>query len=421
MITRVKGTQDILDVTLRNIVVHKIRCHLQKYNFTEIITPILEKTELFQRVVGNETDIVTKEMYYVASKSESDEHLCLRPELTASIMRAFLNNGIQLVPWKVFTYGPAFRHERPQKGRYREFYTMSIEVIGASAPAGDAYFVAMLDRLFGRDLQLENYSLLLNFLGCPADRERYRQALHAFLVAQDRTICETCHTRKAQNVLRALDCKRPECQALYQSAPVITDYLCQACLDEWACIQALLAQLSVAYTLAPRLVRGLDYYSKIVFEFVSAEGLGAQSTFCGGGRYDTIARQLGADQDYPSIGAGLGIERILLMLQARENYPTPTQLPLHLVLPLGDEQQAAALQLADSLYAHCLRVDVLLEPGSLKSMLRKANARQARTCLLIGTNEQQNQSVTIKDMQKATETSVPQAEAAAFLLKLSQD
>lgn len=368
MITRVKGTQDILDVTLRNYLLNKIRCHFQKYNFIEIITPILEKTELFQRAVGDETDIVSKEMYFVISKEQNDTTLCLRPEITASIVRAFLNNNVQSAgPWKVFTYGPAFRHERPQKGRYREFYTVSLEVIGSAAPAGDAYVIAMLDRLFHEELRLDQSALLINFLGCSSDRARYRELLHAFLVEHEGVLCELCSNRKTRNVLRILDCKSPACQALYQSAPVITDSLCEPCSREWKLIQEILTELSVSYTHAPRLVRGLDYYNKIVFEFVAVETLGAQSTFCGGGRYDTIARQLGSSHDYPSIGAGLGIERILLMLEAKkEDLDIPGGKPLHLIVPLSEEQQALGLQLADELHSHCLRADIILEPGSLK-------------------------------------------------------
>jgi histidyl-tRNA synthetase len=419
MLTRVKGTQDILDTTLRNFFLATLREHLSHYNFSEIITPLLEKKELFQRAAGAETDIVTKEMYTVTSTNER-ESLCLRPEITASIMRAFLENGMQAqAPWQVFTYGPVFRHERPQKGRYREFYQASLEIIGSSSPTRDAYFITLLDRFFHEKLHLDTYALMLNFLGCPSDRLAYKETLRAFLEEHESVLCTLCRERKSRNILRIMDCKEPSCQELYRKVPDITDVLCAACKAEWQLIQHLLQELSVSFTRTPHLVRGLDYYSKIVFEFVAVHTLGAQATFCGGGRYDTLASLIGASQDYPSIGAAIGIERVLLMLEEiKDKLPLPAKPPLHLIVPLSQEQYPLALQVADELHAQGLTADIFLEGGSLKSMLRKADTRHALTASLIGTEEQQSHTVTLKQMREGTEARIPQTELVAYLLKV---
>lgn len=421
MLTRVKGTQDIFDFSLRTFFVEKVKKHLMYYNFQEIMTPLIEKAELFQRAVGNETDIVTKEMYFVSSaKEESGELLVLRPEITASVMRAFLMSNQTNLPWKVFTYGPVFRHERPQKGRYREFYQISIELIGSpdlevSNGAQDAYFLTMLDRLFAEQLMLSDYALLINFLGCQSDRAAYRSALQAFLEKDKEKMCQVCIVRSTSNVLRVLDCKNSECQALLAQAPLITDFLCPACAKEWSEIQNLLHSLSVSYTHMPFLVRGLDYYNKLVFEFVSIGGLGAQNAFCAGGRYDGLARQLGSERDYPALGAALGVERILLLLENASSIKLLQNLPLHCILPLDEATVPLALLLADELHAHQLRVEPFLEGKSLKSMLRKADSMQAATAILLGSDEVAGGFATVKDMKKGTTTNVDQTSLAAFL------
>lgn len=426
MFTRVKGTQDISDLTLRNFLLEKVRKHLACYNFHEILTPLLEKTDLFKRAVGEHADIVIKEMYFVNSGKESEENeraLCLRPEITASMMRVFLNShATATLPWKVFTYGPVFRHERPQKGRYREFYQISVETIGATSPAQDAYFLTMLDRLFLEHFKLSDYALLINFLGCSQDRARYREHLQSFLEKNKESLCSLCTVRSSHNVLRILDCKNVDCQALFGQAHPITAFLCEACMKEWQLIQQLLHELSVSYTSAPYLVRGLDYYDKLVFEFVSIGGLGAQNAFCAGGRYDRLAEQLGATQDYPAFGAGLGIERIELLLEnVKDRLDIPPLPLLHCILPLAVEQIPLALQIADELHAHCLRTETFLEGKSLKSMLRKADALKAATCIFIGIDEQEGRFVTVKQMQEGLTTKIPQTELACFLESLSQE
>jgi len=415
MITRIKGTQDILDTQLHLFLISQLRTHLQKYDFTEIITPILEPTELFKRTVGSQTDIVAKEMYYVHA-GDGSQDITLRPEITASMMRAFLQSGIQTTPWSVYTIGPAFRHERPQKGRYREFYQVNIETIGTSSPAYDAYFITMLERFFHERLGIENYALLINYLGCNKDREAYKKKLYAFLTKHEKQLCKTCLVRKEKNILRTLDCKNPQCRELFATAPHITDSLCTECEKEWNLIKQLLEELSVSYTVSPLLVRGLDYYSKIIFEFVDMSVLGAQNTFCAGGRYETIATALSSKKDYPSIGAAMGIERMVLILKTIEDkLPLPVSPPLHVVLPLTQEQVPLSLLLADELQANDLCTTIYLEGASIKSMMRKANTAGAAFCIIIGPDEQAGRYVTVKNMKTGTEEKTPLAELITTL------
>jgi histidyl-tRNA synthetase len=415
MIRRVKGTQDFLDLRLFNFVLDTISQHLTRYHFTQIETPIIEHTELFKRSLGQQTDVVSKEMFTIEMRAEDDEGICLRPEATASIARAFVENGVQTTPWKVWTWGPMFRYERPQKGRYRQFHQISMEVIGSQSVAQDVHCIKMLDRYFHEVLHLNNYALLINFLGCADDRVKLKKKLAAFLEKNSAIICATCTERKDKNIMRIFDCKNPDCQKLYEQAPVITEYLCEACAQEWTSVQTNLHFLSVSYVHKPTLVRGLDYYNKTVFEFVSND-LGAQNTFCGGGRYDHLVKDLGASQDQPSIGAAIGLERLILMLDLYKDRIALPQLPaLHVIIPMASEQQALSLILADVLQAEDLCVEVLLEGDSVKSMMRKANKLGAAYCLILGSDEQATKTVTVKNMITGEEHRMPQVDVVKFL------
>ncbi|HXW85745.1 MAG TPA: histidine--tRNA ligase [Candidatus Bathyarchaeia archaeon] len=412
MINRVTGTQDFLDLSLYTYIITIAQHHLQTYHYTGIQTPILEPLELFVRSVGQHTDIVSKEMFLIDAHT-TEERICLRPEITASIVRAFIENGIQITPWKVYTYGPVFRHERPQKGRFRQFHQLSAEVIGARSITEDVQFIVMFDRLFHEKYNLNNYALLINFLGCATDRATFKKELVAFLQKQT-TLCANCIQRTNTNPLRVFDCKNPTCQELYRTAPVITDFLCTPCQDEWAQLQQNLLLLSVSYVHSPTLMRGLDYYSKTVFEFTS-QNLGAQNAFCGGGRYDTLVSALGGKEDQPSIGAAIGLERLVMLLEPfASQLPLPQKPPLHCIIPLSLAQHPLALLLADEFHAKGLCTDILCE-GSIKSMMRKANKMGASFVLLLGQTEQENKTVTIKNMQTGTEESVPQIEAIRYV------
>ena len=411
MYNRVKGTQDFLDLTLFNSIIDAAKKHLALYNFTEIATPILEPLDLFQRSLGVETDVVTKEMYVIESADE--QKICLRPESTASCVRAFVNNHVSTTPWKVFLWGPMFRHERPQKGRYRQFHQLSMEIIGSHSILQDAHFIKMLDRFFSEVLKLDSYALHLNFLGCSADRAAYKEVLREFLAEHASVSCALCLTRKDKNILRVFDCKNEGCQAIYKKAPPLVECLCESCKEEWTTLKDNLEQLSVSYSYVPTLVRGLDYYDKTVFEFV-AVGLGAQNTFCGGGRYNSLVKEIGAKEDYPSLGASIGIERVLLLLEADEQRMIAKP-KVSVIIPLGNAQYPLALLVADELQAHSIAVEVFLENDSLKSMLRKANKMEAQYVLLLGDEEQKNKTVTVKHMATGDEKIIAHPQLVDYL------
>jgi histidyl-tRNA synthetase len=416
MITRVKGTHDFLDVSLSMYVITQVAAHLQKYNFIEIATPIIEHIELFKRSLGANTDVVGKEMFLIDNKGHNPE-LCLRPEMTASMVRAFVENGIETTPWKVFASGPVFRYERPQKGRYRQFHQVSIEIIGAHTLAHDVQCITMLDRLFGEVLSLNTYALQINFLGTPADRASHATKLQLFLSDHYAELCDACRVRKETNTMRVFDCKDSGCIALYRNAPMITDCLSSESIAEWQYVQDQLHILGVSYSHKPTLVRGLDYYNKTVFEFVS-DNLGAQNAFCGGGRYDHLVSQIGGKEDQPSIGAAIGLERLLLLLEPMvEKLSLPQKPMLSVLIPLTSMQHGLALYVAEHLRIHGFCVDVLLENDSLKNMMRKANKAGATYVLLIGEDEQKAQTITIKHMTTGAMQTIPQIECVAYLKK----
>lgn len=414
MISRVRGTEDILDLTLRNYAINAIKKHMATYNFSEIQTPILEYTNLFIHAVGQATDIVTKEMYIIdREKADGDKSLCLRPEATAAIIRACHSNKIQRFPWKVFTSGPMFRYERPQKGRLRQFTQVSIENIGSKNIAEDAQFIAMLDALFSRVFSFENYVIKINFLGTVTDRQEHRKALMVFLEKHTDAICATCQTRKEKNALRILDCKNETCKSLYTQAPKITDYLSEESKGEWDQLQTLLKHLSINVVVDDYLVRGLDYYEKTVFEFCSND-LGAQNAFCAGGRY-LLGKEVGMRENLPSIGTAIGVERLLLMLEAQEQLSLPQQPPLHVILPVAKEQDELALLLAAELQNNGLATDIIFDKASMSNMMKKANKLAAKFVLIIGEEEQTAGTVMIKNMTTGNAQAVKQSAVLEYL------
>lgn len=401
MITRVKGTLDILNAAAYDTIISEITRELKKAKFTHIETPLIEQHALFTHAVGTETDIVSKEMY-VFSPSEG-ETLCLRPEATASTMRAYLQNTITEKPWRVYTYGPMFRHERPQKGRYRQFSQFNIESINiAPTPGTESAFISMLDMLFSHTFNLTDYVLALNYLGTREERANHRDALAAFVDLHRATLCETCLVRAAKNILRIFDCKNETCHALYQTAPKITDYLAAESARDWAETQRLLTLLGVNFYHNPFLVRGLDYYSRTVFEF-SSPLLGAQSAFCGGGFYD-LSSQFDVKNEIPSIGAAIGIERFLLLLEEAKALPMIPPAPFISVTPLSSDETPLALLTLHTLWRRGFTAE-LVEEKSLTKALKRANTHGAALVILIGPDERAIESVMIKNM-KTGETSI---------------
>ncbi len=415
MISRVRGTQDQLDLKLHNFVIDSLKKHLESCNFSEIETPILEYTKLFVRSLGEQTDVVSKEMY-VFPAEEGEDSICLRPEATASTIRAFVENHIEKKPWKVFTYGPMFRRERPQKGRWRQFTQFSIEVVNSNSLSQDAYFIKILDAFFSEKLHLQDYVLKLNFLGCLEDRKEHKKALEKFLESQKSEICDTCKVRKEKNILRIFDCKVEKCKKIYQNAPKLTEFLCGECKEEWKKLQEVLQVLSVSFVVDPFLVRGLDYYNKTVFEFVSSD-LGSQTAFCGGGRY-SLGKEVDAKEDFPSVGAAIGVGRLLMLVEKNlDKIQLSQEKALQLIIPMSPDQHNLALLLASELESNNLCADVSLEDASLTNMMKRANKMGAKNVLILGQTEQNDGTVSIKDMQSGQSQTVKQSEAVKYLKK----
>lgn len=411
-VSRVKGTQDFTDLTLYRFVINQFEKQAQLYHFDRIETPILERVELFKRSLGLETDIVSKEMFIIDT-ADKDEQICLRPEGTAPTVRTFIEQK-PVTPWKVYSFGPMFRYERPQKGRFRQFHQINMEIIGSAAIAQDAQLITMLDRFFHEKLMLNNYALQINFLGSYEDRAAYYDVLRAYL-ENIQEVCQTCLKRKKSNLMRIFDCKSDRCQEIFDKAPKIVDHLSPESKKEWEKLQEDLSLLSVSFSYNPKLVRGLDYYNKTVFEFVSPD-LGAQNAFCGGGRYDRLSMELGDSQEHPALGAAIGIERLMLLLEPiMDKLPLPQPAPLYVIMPLSEEQNPIALLLADTLYAANLATDTLLDGDSLKSMMRKANKMGAAYALILGDEEQQNKTVLVKNMMNGQQEQVAQIDLVSYL------
>ncbi|MDQ5940334.1 MAG: histidyl-tRNA synthetase [Candidatus Dependentiae bacterium] len=413
MIKKVKGTQDLLDMRSYDALYKGAYQHFSTAHFTHIQTPILEHEGLFKRSVGEETDIVGKEMYTFSTNDR--EVFCLRPEATASTMRAYLEAAITTKPWQVFSEGPMFRHERPQKGRWRQFSQFNVEAINISSVAQDVRFISLLDDLFTRKLRLHDYVLSINYLGTKEDRAAHRLALKSFLDAHMAEICSTCQTRATANMLRIFDCKNEGCQALYTKAPYLTDHLSPTSQTAWQELQDLLGILSISWIHNPLLVRGLDYYNNIVFEF-SSPLLGAQSTFCSGGRYD-LAPAFDQKEAIPSIGAAIGMERLVLLLEAAGNPHTiPTKTPVFGILPFDESLNPLALLAHQTLHRAGLSTDIII--GGVKKGMKKANNDGIRWLILIGEQEKNEGVVRLKDMESGSEISVSQEDLTSYAQSL---
>ena len=380
-IKALNGFKDILpeEVELWQRLEAVARDIFARFNFSEIRLPILEKTDLFARAIGESTDIVEKEMYTFV-----DKQVTMRPEATASLLRAYIEHGlhVQKPVQRLFTIGPMFRHERPQKGRLRQFHQMDVEVLGSISPRVDAEMMAMGAMLLG-ELGL-SVSLELNSLGCPVCRPGFRASLLAFLYDRHQALCDDCKRRSATNPLRVLDCKNSKCREQVLEAPSLQDYLCADCGDHFRGVQAGLGQLGVKYTLNKFMVRGLDYYTRTTFEFIT-DDLGAQGAVGAGGRYDGLVEQLGGPS-VPGIGFALGMERLVLLLQQKED-KTPVSGTDFFVAGIGEQPSRHAFGLTHALRASGMRVAMDLEGRSLKSQMKQAGKLGAAHVLILGENE----------------------------------
>jgi len=418
----VRGTRDLLppETALWNRIEATARSVFARYNFGEIRTPVFEDTALFARGVGEDTDIVSKEMYTwedrARAQSEKTQSLTLRPENTAGVVRAYIEHGLgesgQLQ--KLYYIGPQFRRERPQKGRYRQFSQIGAEVIGppsagSESPLRDAEVLEMLATLLD-ELGITGWTLQLNSVGSQADRAKYNDALRAALVPVVDQMCADCQRRAVTNPLRVLDCKVPADQPIIDTLPVIADSLDEASKAHFAAVTAALDAAGVPYTRNHRLVRGLDYYTRTTFEFTHG-GLGAQNALLGGGRYDGLSEMLGGPRA-PGIGFAMGEDRLVLTLQALEA-PAP-QLADAFIAPLGEGMNAAALNLARELRRQGLWIELGEGSFRLKKSFEAAD-KTARQIVILGEDELKSGILTVKDFSTGKQTKVPRAELAVFL------
>jgi len=423
MIKAVRGTRDLLppDTDLWNFVEAETREVLRAYNYHEIRTPIFEATELFARGVGEETDIVSKEMFTWEDRgraaSEKTQSLTLRPEATSGIVRAYIEHDLNRTGLlqKLYMIGPMFRRERPQKGRYRQFYQIDAEIIGppsagSELPIHDAELLEMLVVLLER-IGLKGWCLQLNSVGCANDRPLYNQALREALAGVKDRMCVDCRRRAETNPLRVLDCKVPEDQPIIEKLPKMSAYLDEDCLRHFAEVRALLDSLAIPYTINERMVRGLDYYTRTTFEFTHGE-LGAQSAVLGGGRYDGLSEALGGPRA-PAIGFAIGEDRLVMALQAQSALPTQT-LDAYIV-PVGAGMNRHALKLARELRQQGATVDVGDESFRLRKSFEMAEKLGAKYALLVGENEVASGSFGLKNLSSGEQAAVPRAELAAKL------
>lgn len=393
-VTAPKGTADILprDSYKWQYLEGKIRDICARFNFSEIRTPVFEHTEVFERGVGDTTDVVSKEMYTFTDKG--GRSVTLRPEGTAGVVRAFLENGLfnEPMPAKLYYLINCFRYEKPQKGRLRQFSQFGIELFGATSPAADAMVISLPYTIF-KEIGIGDIELKINSIGCKTCRAEYRRALTAYFEDKKDSLCATCNDRLYKNPMRILDCKSEICREISAGAPKILDYLCDDCRAHFDSVKSLLDGMNIGYTVDPYIVRGLDYYNRTVFEFVSSN-IGAQGTVCGGGRYDGMTEQLGG-ASYPGIGFAMGLERIMLLLNGDEIARPEPQI---YIAAMGERAKAYAALLAQRLISDGVRAEYDIMERSLKAQMKYADKIGARTCVVLGDNELDTGRALIKSM-----------------------
>ncbi len=415
LLQSIRGMHDVLpdDVHRWQSLERRFRRIMDQYGYREIRMPLVESTDLFCRSIGEVTDIVEKEMY--TFEDRNGDRLTLRPEGTASCVRAGLQHGILFNQVQRLWYnGPMFRHERPQKGRYRQFHQFGVEVYGIATPDIDAELILLTARLW-QQLGLQDVRLEINSLGSSAARAAYKAVLVDYLQQHRAQLDEDSVRRLDSNPLRILDSKNPDMQSLLAGAPRLLDYLDDESAEQFASLQQVLEQAGIGFTVNPRLVRGLDYYCKTVFEWVTNQ-LGAQGTVCAGGRYDGLVEQLGG-KPTPAIGFAMGVERLLALLEASNPTQTCPAADVYLLAP-GDDSGAHALLLAEQLRSALptLRIQVHCGGGSMKSQMKKADRSGARLGLILGENERANGTVSIKFLrEKRPQLDIGQSGLAAML------
>ena len=402
-----QGIHDILpkDHEFFTFIKKVVRHRCRQAGFRRITTPILEYTEVFNRSIGEDTDIVSKEMYTFLDKS--GRSLTLKPEQTAGIVRAYIQHGMKELPQPVELYciEPNFRYDRPQKGRYRMFWQIDVEIIGESDPALDVQCIFLAWKIF-KDLGIEDrFTVQLNNIGSKKSREKYKEALVNYYVGKERNLCEDCQRRLHTNPLRLLDCKVEDCQILAQLAPKFVDYRIPEDQEFHKLVKEFLDEIGIEYVENPQLVRGLDYYTQTVFEFWDKE-TGSQNAVGGGGRYDGLVELMGGVST-PAVGFGLGIERLIAHMKAA-NVKVPSKDEVHVfVAQLGDEAKKKCLKIIDSLRERGVRTVGALGKGSMKAQMRLADKFKVPYCLILGATEVREGVVIVRDMSKGIQHSVP--------------
>lgn len=412
--TSVKGMHDVgpPEISAWHRVEKVARAIFENAHFHELRTPPLEEEGLFTRSVGATTDIVEKEMY--AFQDRKGRKLALRPEGTASIVRSYIEHYVAQTEYDRFYYlGPMFRYERPQKGRYRQFYQIGAEVFGAKHPWVDAEVISLAHEIF-RKLGLQKIVLHLNSLGCKVCRPEYRQSLLQFLEPLTTQLCGDCQKRFSKNPLRALDCKNEQCIRLTEGAPAMFENLCEACVAHFEGVQQALRKLGIAYEVNPRMVRGLDYYERTAFEFLSGD-LGSQNAVAGGGRYDDLVKDLGGPA-VPGIGFAIGMERLVSLLLIQDK--AVNSRPRIFLACLGEEAQSWGLQTLSRLRNSGFVALTNFDSTSLKSLLKHADKLKADYALIVGDNELQEGKIQVKDMKGQAQKEIPLDSVLAYFENL---
>lgn len=395
----VKGTQDILpkDSYKYSFIENILRDESETAGFKEIRTPAFEHTELFKRSVGDSTDVVQKEMYTFYDKA--DRSLTLRPEGTAPTARAMLEHGLfnEGVPLKLSYIDSCYRYEKPQSGRLREFHQFGLEIFGTEAPIADAELIRTANNIFTRIGIKNNISLQINSIGCGECRKKYREALKDYFMNCEYELCYTCLDRLERNPMRILDCKDPDCKKAIENAPAILDYICDDCREHFESVKKFLDRDEIKYSVNPKIVRGLDYYTRTVFEFAS-DALGAQRQVCGGGRYDSLIEEIGG-RDMPSLGFGLGIERLMLLIENLGiEIPKSKEVEIY-VAAVGENAIFEAFNLVGKLRECSIPCECDITKRSLKAQMKYANKIGARYAIVLGDEEIENGKAVLKDME----------------------
>lgn len=401
----IKGTKDVLpkDVHKNQYIEATALDIASKFGYKEIRTPVFEHTELFQRGVGDTTDVVQKEMYTFDDKG--GRSITLRPEGTSGTVRSYLENGLcnEALPQKVCYLTSCYRYEKPQAGRLREFHQFGVECFGSASPLADAEIIALAKSLFDT-LGVKDLSLEINSIGCPTCRAEYHKALKEYFSSRKDELCDTCKSRLDRNPMRILDCKSPICHEIAEGAPVVIDYLCDECKEHFENVQKYLKAQNIEYTINPQIVRGLDYYTKTVFEFVS-NSIGAQGTVCGGGRYDGLVEELGG-QHTPSLGCAIGIERLMLLMEAQGCEFPEAEKPDLFIVALGEKATLKAVEIAKDMREEGFSALLDLNQRSVRAQMKYADKLGAKFNVVIGDNEVEAKTAKLKNMQTGEETEI---------------